>query len=81
MKNDNTKEEQRKADRRVTPDRRSSSAMRAAAGDRREGIDNRDVVAAMGDALEDILAWERASERSLKAADAVVSTNDVNTSR
>lgn len=80
MKNPNTKEDQRKADRRVTPDRRSSSAMRAAAGDRRE-MDNRDVVAAMGDALEDILAWERASERSLKAADAVVSTSDVNTSR
>ena len=38
------------------------------AGERRVA-DKRGIGAAMVDALEDILAWERASERTMKAAD------------
>jgi hypothetical protein len=59
-------DERRKAERRETTERRSE-VVRAAAGDRRV-VENRGIAPAMVDALEDILRWERASERSLKAA-------------
>lgn len=61
-------EERRKAERRTAPSERRTEAARAVAGDRRV-VENRGVGAAMVDALEDILQWERASERSLKVAE------------
>lgn len=67
MKHSTSKsDERRKAERRDTKERRSE-VTRAAAGDRRV-VENRGIGPAMVDALEDILRWERASERSLKAA-------------
>jgi hypothetical protein len=62
--------ERRKAERRNKSDERRGDAARAVAGDRRVA-ENRGVGAAMVDALADILAWERASERSMKAAEPV----------
>lgn len=61
-------EERRESERRTPPAERRSDAVRAASGDRRVA-ENRGVGAAMVDALEDILQWERASERSLKVAE------------
>jgi hypothetical protein len=66
-------EERRKVERRTPPTERRADAVRAASGDRRV-VENRGVGAAMVDALEDILQWERASERSLKVAESVSST-------
>jgi len=65
--------ERRKAERRTPPTERRTDAVRAASGDRRV-VENRGLGAAMVDALEDILHWERASERSLKAAEKASST-------
>ncbi len=74
MKNANkTQGERRTAERRQTAERRSEP-MRAATGERRV-VEKRGVAEAMTDALEDILAWERASERMLKVTDS--STADV----
>ena len=61
-------EERRKAERRTPPSERRTEVARAVAGARRV-VENRGVGAAMVDALEDILQWERASERSLKVAE------------
>jgi hypothetical protein len=63
-------ENRRKAERREQPAERRGEVARAVAGDRR-GVENRAVGAAMVDALEDILAWEKASERSMKVAEKV----------
>jgi hypothetical protein len=63
--------ERRNGERR-TPSERRADVARAVAGDRRV-VDNRGLGAAMVDALEDILQWERASERTLKVAEAVSS--------
>ena len=61
-------EERRKADRRAEPPmERRADVARALSGDRREA-DNRGLGAAMVDALEDILKYERASERLVKVA-------------
>jgi hypothetical protein len=46
---------------------RRTNAVRAAEGERRE-VEQRGMVASMVDALEDILEYERASERVLRAA-------------
>ena len=59
--------DRRTTDRRENEERRSD-AFRAAAGERRV-IEQRGMVAAMGDALEDILRWERASERAMRIAE------------
>lgn len=60
--------ERREADRRVEPPmERRADAERAAAGDRRV-VENRGIGAAMVDALEDILKWERTSERLVRVA-------------
>lgn len=59
--------ERRKAERRVTAEERRNDVARAVEGDRRV-VENRGVGEAMVDALEDILRWERASERSLRVA-------------
>ena len=56
-------------ERRGRPERRSET-MRAATGDRRV-VEQRGLVESMVDALEDILEWERASERALRAAPSV----------
>lgn len=64
----NKADERRKAERRGKPERRADVA-RGVAGERRTA-DNRGVAEAMVDALADILQWERASERVLKAASA-----------
>lgn len=61
------------ADRRTSDGRmatahdRRSGVVRVAQGDRR-GFEQRGVAESMVDALEDILRWERASERSLRVA-------------
>lgn len=60
-------EERRTADRRSAPGERRADGARAVVGDRRV-VENRGIGEAMVDALEDILHWERASERSLKIA-------------
>ncbi len=62
----NKSDERRKAERRTVKDRRSE-VTRSVTGDRRT-VEKRGIATAMVDALEDILSWERASERSLKAA-------------
>jgi hypothetical protein len=59
--------DRRKAERRTPPTERREEIPRAVAGDRRV-VENRGVGAAMVDALEDILRWERASEKSLRVA-------------
>ncbi len=68
-------DERRKAERRArgTTERRSEVA-RAVVGDRRV-VEKRGIGAAMVDALEDILQWERASERAMKVAGKVGSQN------
>ncbi len=65
--------DRRKAERRTPPAERRADGVRAASGDRRV-VESRGVGAAMVDALEDILQWERASERSMKAAEKASST-------
>jgi hypothetical protein len=59
--------DRREAERRSPPADRRADTARGVAGERRV-VENRGVGAAMVDALEDILQWERASERSLKVA-------------
>jgi len=61
-------DDRRKAERRDAKDRRSE-VTRSVAGDRRV-VEKRGLGASMVDALEDILQWERASERSLRVASA-----------
>jgi len=61
--------DRRKTERREASDRRSET-MRAATGERRV-VDQRGLVESMVDALEDILEWERTSERGLRAAPSV----------
>lgn len=63
--------DRRKADRRTSASERRIDVARAVEGDRRV-VENRGEAAAMIDALEDILRWEKTSERSLKAAVKVV---------
>ncbi|AKU94288.1 hypothetical protein AKJ09_00952 [Labilithrix luteola] len=58
--------ERRTSERRIAVERRSDT-MRAATGERRE-VEQRGMVESMTDALEDILRWERASERALRIA-------------
>jgi hypothetical protein len=57
--------ERRTTERRGVSDRRSAARV---ASDRRV-VDQRGIAHAMVDALEDILKWERASERSLRVMD------------
>lgn len=59
-------------------DRRSGKASKADPGDRRV-VEQRGVVSSMVDALEDILKWERASERAMRVAEA--SNADLDVSR
>ena len=66
--------ERRKSDRRTPPAERREDVKRAIEGDRRL-VENRGEVAAMADALDDILRWEKTSERSLKVAAKVVGKN------
>jgi hypothetical protein len=68
--------ERRTAERRSKPVERRAEVTRAVAGDRRV-VEKRGVGAAMVDALEDILKWERASERTMKAA-ALVDPSEMN---
>lgn len=58
--------DRRVAERRTSPERRAE-VQRAVDGERRV-VDERGLGAAMVDALEDILRWERTSERSMKIA-------------
>lgn len=67
--------DRRTAERRTPPAERRTEGSRAATGDRRV-VDQRGIAAAMVDALEDILQWERASERNLRVA-AQVSTPEL----
>ena len=64
--------DRRKAERRGHPDSRSDAARAGAVtvtGERRVQ-EQRGMAHAMVDALEDILKWERKSERSIRVADA-----------
>jgi hypothetical protein len=62
--------DRRVAERRTTePAERRADVRQAVEGDRRV-VEKRGVAKAMVDALEDILKWERASERSLRIAKA-----------
>lgn len=70
--------DRRSADRRQVDERRSDM-LRAASGDRRV-LEQRGMVAAMGDALEDILRWERASERTLRVTDTKLTASPESTS-
>lgn len=63
--------ERRTADRRSPPAERRTDVKRGVEGDRRV-VENRGEVKAMADALEDILRWEKTSERSLKVATKVL---------
>jgi hypothetical protein len=67
MKSTGKEADLRKAERRSPPTERRADAPRAVAGERRV-VENRGVAEAMVDALEDILRWERASERTMKVA-------------
>ena len=58
--------DRRKSERRIATQHRTSPP-RVAKGERRE-VEQRGMVASMVDALEDILSYERASERNLRAA-------------
>ena len=70
-----TKEiERRQADRRTPPADRREDVKRGVEGDRRV-VETRGEVEAMADALDDILRWEKTSERSLKVATKVVGKN------
>ena len=57
--------DRRKAERREKPAEQRNDVARAVAGDRRL-VDGRGLGAAMVDALEDILRWERASALPLQ---------------
>ena len=70
MKSTGKEGDLRKAERRSPPTERRAEATRAVAGERRV-VENRGVAEAMVDALEDILRWERTSERSMKIASKV----------
>lgn len=63
--------ERRASDRRTPPAERRTDVNRSIEGDRRLA-ENRGEAVAMVDALEDILRWEKTSERSLKVATKVV---------
>ncbi|MBX3231989.1 MAG: hypothetical protein KIT84_12485 [Labilithrix sp.] len=66
--------ERRTSERRTPPGERRTDAVRAVAGERR-AADQRGEAKAMVDALEDILRWEKASERTLKVATKVIGSN------
>ena len=64
--------DRRSADRRAEPVRTAG----APTGERRV-VEQRGVVTSMVDALEDILKWERASERAIRVAAETASTPDL----
>ncbi len=64
--------DRRNAERRAIDERRADTS-RSVKGERRV-VEQRGVVTSMVDALEDILKWERASERALRVADAQSTT-------
>jgi len=66
--------ERRTSERRMATAERREEITRAVEGDRRLA-DQRGEAVAMVDALEDILRWEKTSERSLKVATKVVGAN------
>lgn len=71
MSTDNRDTDRRIAERRSEEDPGNGpcdDVARAIAGERR-AVDQRGIVASMTDALEDILKWERASERVMRVAE------------
>ena len=72
MKEMSKEEDRREAERRSPPAERRDEPARAVMADRRV-VENRGVAHAMVDALEDILRWEKASERTIRAAAKVTS--------
>ena len=74
MKTKEMATERRESDRRNPPAERRDDAVRSVEGDRRV-VETRGEAVAMVDALEDILRWEKTSERSLKVATKVVGKN------
>ena len=67
--------ERRDSDRRTPPAERREDAVRQVAGERRV-VEQRGEAIAMVDALEDILRWEKASERTLKCAAKVIAADE-----
>lgn len=67
MKPTSNETDRRETDRRSPPADRRDDIVRAVAGDRRV-VEKRGEVEAMADALDDILRWERASERTIQVA-------------
>lgn len=68
--------DRRSAERRAEPGQHTAGAP---TGERRV-VEQRGVVTSMVDALEDILKWERASERAMRVAEAASTTDlDVTT--
>ena len=63
-------DDRRSAERRAEP----SGTVAAVKGERRV-VEQRGVVTSMVDALEDILKWERASERAIRVAEAASTTD------
>lgn len=70
MSTDNRDTDRRIAERRSEedPGNVACDVARAITGERRV-VDQRGIVASMTDALEDILKWERASERVMRVAE------------
>lgn len=74
MRSTSKEEHENGVDRRKS-ERRRVTAKPAEVGERRE-VEQRGVGTAMVDALEDILKWERASERAIKVAGASTTSLD-----
>ncbi len=66
--------ERRKSDRREAPVERREDPVRAGTGERRVA-ESRGMAEAMVDALDDILRWEKTSERTLKVAAKVINND------
>ena len=60
-------DDRRQEERRVPPSERRDDIVRAVSGERRV-VEKRGVAMALVDALDDILMWERASERTIRIA-------------
>ena len=67
MKPTSNETDRRETDRRGPPTERREDIVRAVTGDRLV-VEKRGEVEAMADALDDILRWERASERTIQVA-------------
>jgi len=70
-----TEADRRSTERRTPPAERREDGVRAVAGERRV-VEQRGEAKAMVDALEDILRWEKTSERTLKVAAKMIAADE-----